>query len=136
MIGHTQEGKKGAQKDFLYRFHQRADGEPLSWEEDKALSVRGEARLREEGPGLKVLWDFVGEATRWMQLKLGRRTATLDVDATVVEAHKKRALKAYDGTIGYQPQMAYWAEGGVWVLDQFRDGNVPAQFRVREFLEA
>ena len=108
----------------------------MSSEEDKALSMRGDATLREEGPGLRVLGDFVRETARRMQLKRGRKTATLDVDATIVEAHKERALKAYEGTIGYQPQMAYWAEGGVWVLDQFRDGNVPAHCRVREFLEA
>jgi hypothetical protein len=59
----------------------------------------------------------------------------LDVDASIIEAHKRRALKAYDGTVGYQPQMAWWAEQSVWVRDEFRDGNVPAAYSVRDFIE-
>ena len=47
---------------------------------------------------------------------------------------KREALKAYEGTVGYQPQMAWWAEQSLWVGDQFRDGNVPAEFEARAFL--
>lgn len=64
-----------------------------------------------------------------------RLRATLDVDATIIEAHKEEALRAYEGTVGYQPQMAYWAEQGVYVLDQFRDGNVNAEHRIKEFVQ-
>jgi hypothetical protein len=28
---------------------------------------------------------------------------------------------------GYQPMLAVWAETGLVLADQFRDGNVPAQ---------
>jgi len=54
------------------------------------------------------------------------RTATLDVDATLVESHKDAATVAYDGTRGYQPVVVLWAEQDVIVHDQFRDGHVPA----------
>jgi hypothetical protein len=54
------------------------------------------------------------------------RTATLDVDATLVESHKDAATVAYDGTRGYQPVVVLWAEQDVVVHDQFRDGHVPA----------
>ena len=47
---------------------------------------------------------------------------------------EQTALKAYEGTIGYQPQMAWWAEQSLWIADEFRDGNVPAAFEVRTFL--
>jgi hypothetical protein len=54
------------------------------------------------------------------------RTATLDVDATLVESHKDAATVAYDGTRGYQPVVVLWAEQDVILHDQFRDGHVPA----------
>ena len=53
-------------------------------------------------------------------------TATLDVDATLVESHKDAATVAYDGTRGYQPVVVLWAEQDVILHDQFRDGHVPA----------
>lgn len=53
-------------------------------------------------------------------------TATLDVDATLLEAHKHAATVAYDGTRGYQPVVVLWAEQDVILHDQFRDGHVPA----------
>jgi len=30
--------------------------------------------------------------------------------------------------------MAWWAEHGVWLVDEFRDGNVPAEFEAQAFL--
>lgn len=122
-------------KDFLYRFHQAEDGYPLTPEQDAALSVAGEAQIRPEGPGLRVLADMVQRVVDQLQAVRQRRRATLDIDATIVEAIKKTALKAYEGTVGYQPQMAWWAEQGIWVHDEFRDGNVPAEFCIKEFIE-
>jgi hypothetical protein len=54
------------------------------------------------------------------------RSATLDVDATLVESHKDAATVAYDGTRGYQPVVVVWAEQDVILTDQFRDGHIPA----------
>jgi hypothetical protein len=54
------------------------------------------------------------------------KTATLDVDATVIACDKRAAKRAYDGHRGYQPVLALWAEQDVIVADEFRDGNVPA----------
>ena len=122
-------------KEFLYRFHQGEDGHRLTRAEDAALSVRGTATIRPEGPGLKGLAAVVDRLVAAIQQARPRSSATLDVDATIVEAHKAEALKAYEGTVGYQPQMAYWAEAGVWVADEFRDGNVPAAFGAQPFLE-
>lgn len=52
--------------------------------------------------------------------------ATVDHDASVIEAHKKEALAHYKGGRGYQPSVAMWAETGLVLADEFRDGNVPA----------
>jgi hypothetical protein len=51
-------------------------------------------------------------------------TATIDHDGTIIEAHKRDALVAYEGTRGYQPLVATWAEQQLVVVDEFRDGNV------------
>jgi hypothetical protein len=52
--------------------------------------------------------------------------ATIDHDATVIEAHKKDAKAHYKDGRGYQPAIAIWAETGLVLGDEFRDGNVPA----------
>ena len=122
-------------KDFLYRFHQAEDGRQLGDDDDAVLSVAGSAQIRPEGPGLEALSGLVEAVVERVQRREQRSRATLDVDATIIEAHKKQALVAYEGTRGYQPQMAWWAEHQVWVADQFRDGNVPAAFQAKAFLQ-
>lgn len=134
MLGFTPSSPTQA-KDFLYRFHQAHDGRLLTDEDDDLLSVRGVAQLRSEGPGLRCLDAMVRRVVTAIQAINPRRRATLDVDASIIAAHKQRALKAYEGTVGYQPQMAYWAEQRSWVCDQFRDGNVPAEFEIKAFLQ-
>jgi hypothetical protein len=52
--------------------------------------------------------------------------ATLDLDATIIESHKKDALWHYKKGRGYQPALVLWAEEDLVVADEFRDGNVPA----------
>ena len=55
-----------------------------------------------------------------------QRSATIDLDATVIESFKREAQKTYQGGTGYQPMLALWAEMDLAVADEFRDGNVPA----------
>lgn len=55
-----------------------------------------------------------------------RTTATVDLDATIVESTKRQAYWTYEGTRGYQPLVATWAEADVVLADEFRHGNVPA----------
>jgi hypothetical protein len=134
LIGFTPSSPTQA-KDFLYRFDQTEDGRSLTTEESAGLAVSGSARIRPEGPALRLLGELVREVPRAQQVQRQQLRATLDVDASVVAAHKTTALKAYEGTIGYQPQMAWWAEQRLWVADEFRDGNVNAEFRIRAFIE-
>jgi hypothetical protein len=104
-------------RDFLEAFH-REDG-PL-WAAGPAATIP-----LESAPLVGL-----GTANRTLVAGLQRgaraRTATLDVDATLVESHKDAATVAYDGTRGYQPVVVLWAEQDVIVHDQFRDGHVPA----------
>jgi DDE family transposase len=53
-------------------------------------------------------------------------TATLDHDATILESHKREALRHYQGGRGYQPTAVYWVEQDLVVADEYRDGNVGA----------
>jgi len=122
-------------KDFLYHFHQAEDGRLLKPEDDALLSRKGKATIRPEGPGLLGLATMMDKVVRQVQLLNPQKRATIDVDATIVKAYKELALKAYEGTVGYQPQMAWWAEHGLWISDQFRDGNVNAEFKIKDFLE-
>jgi hypothetical protein len=104
-------------RDFLEAFH--VEGGPL-W------AAGPQATVPEESAPLVG----VGRANRTLIAGLQRgareRTATLDVDATLVESHKDAATVAYDGTHGYQPVVVLWAEQDVILHDQFRDGHVPA----------
>jgi hypothetical protein len=62
-------------------------------------------------------------------------TVTLDVDAHLVEASKQSALRTYEGFRGYQPLLVNWAETGLVLADEFRDGNVPASQRIKELVD-
>ncbi len=52
--------------------------------------------------------------------------ATLDMDATLIETHKRDALSCYKGFKAYQPLNCWWVEQNAMLHSEFRDGNVPA----------
>lgn len=63
--------------------------------------------------------------------------ATLDMDATLVHTQKKESLFSYKGYKAYQPFNTYWAELGLILHTEFRDGNVPAGYeQLRVFIHA
>lgn len=68
-----------------------------------------------------------------------QETATLDMDATLLETNKSEAEYCYKKFRAYQPLHVWWAEHKVILHTEFRDGNVPAgyeQLRVlKEALE-
>jgi len=74
-----------------------------------------------------------------IQKRRPEREATLDTDATLVETQKKEALFSYQGYKAYQPFNVWWAEQGLVLHTEFRDGNVPAGYEqlrvVQEALE-
>jgi len=51
---------------------------------------------------------------------------TFDIDAQLVETSKANARYCYEGHKAFQPIEVTWAETGLVVADEFRDGNVPA----------
>lgn len=123
MLGYEPPSAEAAGK-FLRQFHDEATiakARQQQLELDRASVIAGES---EPLAGLAAVnGDVVGE--------LGRRCpdqkiATIDLDATVIESHKRAAQPTYQGTTGYQPMLALWAEMDLVVADQFREGNTPA----------
>jgi hypothetical protein len=85
--------------------------------------------------GLQALGKVQEQLLRGLQERAPQPKATLDVDATVIHSDKRTALPVYEGGTGYQPLQVWWAEQGVWVRSQFRDGNVPAQSGILEIVQ-
>src|SRR5260221_8672529 len=94
--------------------------------EDLPLLQDGKSSVASETVPLAGLATANAELILDLQCRRPVKTATLDVDATVIACDKRAAKRAYDGHRGYQPVLALWAEQDVIVADEFRDGNVPA----------
>ena len=81
------------------------------------------AGLRE--PIRQVIWSYIEK------MKPGQ-DVTLDVDAHLVETNKANALRqdaavyCYDGRKTFQPIEVEWAETGLVLAEEFRQGNVLA----------
>jgi hypothetical protein len=74
---------------------------------------------------VRVNQELVG----WVQKKSPEKAATLDMDATLVETQKSKAWYCYQHFKAYQPLTTYWAEQGLVLHSEFRDGNVPAGYQ-------
>lgn len=80
--------------------------------------------------------QFVTAAFRLYQ-RSGRppiTRATLEPDATFMETQKQAALACYKKYDAYSALCVRWAETGLVVWNEFRDGNVPPSYRNREAL--
>lgn len=106
-----------ATREYLERFH-----DP----EQEKLREPHEAFIPELTEFLSGLIRLVGEFVAAVQRRSSQSTATLDMDATLVETFKKTALYCYKNNKAYQPLNVYWAEQGLMLFSEFRDGNVPA----------
>ncbi len=122
MLGHEVPSPEAA-RQFLKQFHSEEKIEQAK-QQRKPEQI---AFIPEEVDALAGL----GEVNRELVRELGRRCpeqriATVDQDATIIESHKREALRTYEGERGYQPMLAVWAEMDAVLADEFRDGNVPA----------
>jgi len=112
----------------------------LSWfhdQEQEKLREKGKAFIPEPNEHLKGLAKVNKDFVSFVQKHNRQRTATLDMDATLVETQKCEALYCYKGFKSYQPLNTWWAEQGLVLHTEFRDGNVPAGYdQLRVFKEA
>ena len=95
----------------------------------------GRAFIPLPNEALKGLCKVNTDLVRFVQSNREEQVATLDMDATLVETEKASALGCYEGYAAYQPINTWWAEQGLVVHTEFRDGNVPAGFEQRRVLE-
>lgn len=123
MLGYQPPSPEAARM-FLYQFHDEAtiaQARRQQLELNRASIIPGESSAL---AGLAAVnRDLVGEFGRRCP---DQKIATVDLDATIIESHKRQAQPTYQGVTGYQPMLALWAELDVVVADQFRAGNTPA----------
>jgi hypothetical protein len=101
--------------DFVGQFH-----DPKCWED---RPPKKKAWVAPESEGLRAL-EAVNRELVARGADRSVTQATIDHDGTIIEAHKRDATVAYEGTRGFQPLVAVWAEQQLIVSDEFRDGNV------------
>jgi len=80
--------------------------------------------------------EFVSRGWRLYQ-RSGRSEvsrATLEIDALFMETQKRDALACYKHFDAYSGLTVRWAEMGLAIWDEFRDGNVPPAYRNLEAL--
>jgi hypothetical protein len=112
-------------RDFLGCFH---DPAALVRAQEKALAQGHLAFIPEENAALEALGTLARETAGAVAAGPERvRQVTVDADATIIESGKAEAKRTYEGSKGYQPVIAVWAETDLILADAFRDGNVPAQ---------
>jgi len=101
---------------WLERFHDPASPK----------AVAGTAFIPAVTRELRGLWQANQALVEFLHEHRPTTTATLDMDATLIETHKREALFCYKKFKAYQPLNCWWAEQGVMLYSEFRDGNVPA----------
>lgn len=104
---------------YLLQFH--------SPEEEKNR-VEGVAFIPKPNDKLVALIGLNKPLIACVQQQSLSTTATLDQDATLTNTYKRKALYCYKGFKAYQPFNTYWAEHGILLHSEFRDGNVNAGF--------
>ena len=113
--------------EWLERFHEQSQEE---------LRQEGVAFIPKPSAPLHGLGKVNQALLASVQQHAPCAEATLDIDATLQETHKREALVCYKGYRAYQPLNVYWAQTSLLVYSQFRDGNVPAQGGILEALKA
>jgi Transposase DDE domain group 1 len=124
LLGHGLPAPQTA-RDFLDAFDEVV---PPLWQGERC-QVQG------EGERLQGLAKANRRLVAFLQERRPQAVATIDLDATILESHKRSAAATYDGRTGYQPVVALWAEQDVILADEFRDGNVPAGTGNRRLVE-
>lgn len=79
-------------------------------------------------PNRKVIWTYVDKAKPSYEL-------TFDVDAHLVETAKANARYCYEGYRALQPMEVEWAETGLVLADELREGNVPPGRGIKDIID-
>lgn len=126
MLGYRPPAPQTA-RQWLDRFHDEGLGRerPLQGSfippESAALSA-----LRK--PNRQVIWAYIDRVKPGWEV-------TFDVDAHLVETAKANARYCYEGFRALQPMEVEWAETGLVLADELREGNVPPGRGIREIVD-
>jgi hypothetical protein len=108
-----------AARQFLLGFHD----EKLVDKARAAMAPTESSFVPPESAPLEGLWRVMVEGVSRLQRLRPSKQATLELDATCIESHKREAMPLYEEGRGYQPELVYWVEQDVVLADEFRDGN-------------
>lgn len=113
---------------YLEKFHDK--------EQENKRDI-GKAFIPEPNSYLLGIKEINKEVINFFQTHNPQDTATIDMDATLIETYKKEALFSYKKNRSYHPLNVWWFEQEQVLYTEFRDGNVPAGFeQLRIFKEA
>ena len=104
-------------------------------EEQEDMKAPGKAFIGEPNAYLRGLSRVNTDCMGFFQRHRVEKMATLDMDAVVIETHKRDAFHSYKGYKSYQPLNTWWHEQGVVLHTEFRDGNVPSGFEQLRVLQ-
>jgi hypothetical protein len=76
----------------------------------------------------QVVWTYVDKVKPDWQV-------TFDVDAQLVETNKANAKYCYEGYRAFEPMEVEWAETGLVLADELREGNVPPGRGIKEIVD-
>jgi len=103
--------------------------------EQEKQRIEGKAFIPVPNEHLRGLMKVNSEMLAFIQGRNPQKVARLDQDATLVETTKRDALYIYQGYKAYQPLNTWWAEQGLVLHTEFRDGNVPAGYEQLRVLQ-
>jgi len=96
--------------------------------QQEQLRVPGKAFIPASNAHLKGIAKVNADSLCFLQSKKPASTATLDMDATLIETTKSTSFFGYKGYSCYQPLNVWWAEQEMVLYSEFRDGHVPAGY--------
>src|SRR5664279_4427484 len=99
-------------------------------------AIAGSAFIPAVAKELQGPWRVNQALVEFVQTRQPSASATLEMDATLIETHKRDALPCYKGFKAWQPLNCWWAEQGVMLYSEFRAGNVPAGHEQLRVLKA
>jgi len=79
-------------------------------------------------PNRQIIWTYIDRVKPGWQV-------TFDVDAHLVETAKVNARYCYEGYRALQPMEVEWAETGLVLADELREGNVPPGRGIKEIVD-
>jgi hypothetical protein len=125
MLGYCPSAPETA-RQWLDKFHE--DSSTQEQPRQGSLIAREPALAGLKEPNRQVIWTYVDKLKPGLQV-------TLDVDAHLVETAKANAKCCYEGYRAFQPMEVEWAETGLVLADEFREGNVYPGHGIKEIVD-